>query len=55
MSNATAETAGIVKLYDTVGQNIDGTMTQRAITKELNEKFELTINADEELIIFTQD
>lgn len=52
---ASEELAGVMKLYSTTGDNEDGTMTQRAITKELSEKFELTINADEELIIFTQD
>ena len=52
---ASEELAGVMKLYSTTGDNEDGTMTQKAITKELSEKFELTINADEELIIFTQD
>ena len=52
---ATEELAGVMKLYSTTGDNVDGTMTQRAITKELGEKFELTIDADDELIIFAQD
>lgn len=47
--------AGVMKLYSTTGDNDDGTMTQRAITKELSEKFELTIKAEDELIVFTQD
>ena len=52
---ASEEFAGVMKLYSTTGDNEDGTMTQRAITKELSEKFELTINAEDETIIFTQD
>ena len=52
LPNASAELAGAVKLYDEVGQNVDGTMTQRAITNELNEKFEMDVNKDEEMVIF---
>lgn len=55
ISNATAEVAGLVKLYDTVGQNTDGTMTQKAITNELNEKFELDVIKEEEMIVFDND
>lgn len=52
LPNATAEIAGAVKLYDQIGQNIDGTMTQRAITNELNEKIEMDFIAAEEMIVF---
>lgn len=52
LPSATADTAGIMKLYDKPGQNTDGTMTQQAITKELNEKFEMDVVADEEMVIF---
>ncbi len=55
LPNATAETAGAVKLYDQIGQNIDGTMTQRAITNELNEKFEMDVVEDEEMVVFDVD
>ena len=55
LPNATAEVAGIVKLYDSTGYNIDGTMTQRAITKELSEKFEMEVDQDDEMIIFDND
>lgn len=55
ISNATANKAGIVKLYDNLGQNVDGTMTQKAITNELNEKLEMDIIKDEEMIIFGND
>lgn len=52
LPNATAEIAGAVKLYDQMGRNTDGTMTQRAITNELNEKLEMDFIAEEEMIIF---
>lgn len=52
---ASEQLAGVMKLYSTTGDNEDGTMTQRAITKELSEKVELTINAEEEMIVFTRD
>lgn len=55
LPNATAEIAGAMKLYDHVGQNTDGTMTQRAITNELNEKFEMDVIAEEEMVIFDID
>jgi hypothetical protein len=44
-----------MKIYDTIGQNTDGTMTQKAITDELNEKFEITLSPEEELVIFSND
>ena len=53
LPNATAEMPGIMKLYDTIGNNIDGTMTQKAITDELDDKVEIELNKDEELLIFT--
>lgn len=55
LPNATADTAGVVKLYDQVGQNVDGTMTQRAITNELNEKFEMDVVEEEEMVVFDVD
>jgi hypothetical protein len=42
-----------MKLYTTIGDNEDGTMTQKAITDELDDKVEVEINKDEELLIFT--
>ena len=44
---------GVLKLYDSVGDNVDGTMTQRAITEELDSKVELSLKEDEELVIFS--
>lgn len=55
IANATSEIPGIMKLYDTVGQNTDGTMTQRAITKELSEKFEMDVIPEDEMLIFDHD
>ena len=52
LPNATENTAGVVKLYNSLGQNTDGTMTQQAITNELNEKFEMDVIAEEEMVIF---
>ena len=37
MQQATYTTAGIMKLYDTLGNNSDGTVTQAAITAAINE------------------
>lgn len=54
-TTATDTTPGIMKLYSTTGQNTDGTMTQKAITDELEEKVEITLNIEEELIIFSRD
>jgi hypothetical protein len=50
---ATATVPGVMKLYDTVGQNSDGTMTQKAISDELDDKVEASVNLVEELLIFT--
>lgn len=44
-----------MKLYDTIGNNIDGTMTQRAITKELSEKFEMEVIVEDEMLVFDND
>ena len=50
---ATAETPGIVKLYGTTGQNVDGTMTQKAITDELDLRYKASIDSDNELLVFS--
>lgn len=47
---ATLDTPGIMKLYNTTGNNIDGTMTQHSITTELNKKIEVSVGSDEDLI-----
>lgn len=53
LTTASAETAGVVKLYSTTGQNIDGTMTQKSITDELNQRIKTDVDANEELLIFS--
>lgn len=53
LPTASETVLGVLKLYDSVGDNIDGTMTQRAITEELDTKVELSLKEDEELVIFS--
>ena len=55
LPTASATLSGVMKLYNTIGDNEDGTMTQKAITDELSEKFEISLKAEEELVIFTND
>ena len=51
---ANEEVAGVTKLYDSIGYNEDGTMTQKAITEELNQKIEVSFSPeDDELLIFS--
>lgn len=50
---ATAEIPGVVKLYDTTGYNIDGTMTQKAITDELELRYKAEIDSNNELLVFS--
>lgn len=52
---ASSQTAGIMKLYSTTGSNTDGTMTQKAITEELNQKFEVEVDHADEEIIFSHN
>lgn len=49
---ASAETAGIMKLYTTTGNNTDGTMTQKAITDGLNAKVGASVVLEDEIVIF---
>ena len=49
---ATETTPGIMKMYNSTGYNTDGTMTQFAISKELDEKIELSLDEDNEMVIF---
>ena len=50
---ATAAVPGVVKLYGVTGQNTDGTMTQKAITDELDLRYKATIDSDNELLVFS--
>ena len=49
---ASESEAGAVKLYQDLGNNIDGTMSQKAITDELNDKVKIQLNHEEETLIF---
>lgn len=51
--NATSDIPGIVKLYNETGYNIDGTMTQKAITDELDLRYKADIDSDNELLVFS--
>lgn len=51
--NASSTTSGIMKLYDEIGDNTDGTMTQKAISDELDDKVEISLNLEEETLIFS--
>ena len=44
--------AGLVKLYDDVGNNRDGTMTQNSITTNLNKKCEIDEDVVDECLSF---
>lgn len=55
LPSATAEMAGAVKLYDTKGKNVDGTITQRLFTDEIDDKVEIDVVPEDELIIFDTD
>ena len=50
LPSATSAQAGVMKLYSTTGQNIDGTMTQKSITDELDLRFKADVDADDELL-----
>ena len=54
LPTANENVAGITKLYNGLGNNEDGTMTQKAITDELNQKVEISFSPeDDELLIFS--
>ena len=55
LPTASATIAGVMKLYDSVGQNTDGTMTQKAISDELDDKIEATVISEDELLVFASD
>lgn len=53
LTTASADTAGVMKLYSTTGQNTDGTMTQKSITDELNQRIKTDVDAENELLVFS--
>ena len=46
LPTASADTAGVVKIYNVTGSNEDGTMTQKSITEELEKKVEVSVNGE---------
>jgi len=50
LTTASSDVPGLMKLYNTTGQNIDGTMTQKSITDELGLRFQADIDAEDELL-----
>ena len=52
---ATETVAGLMKLYNTKGQNIDGTITQQLFTTEIDQKIEMEVDLSDETIIFGYD
>lgn len=55
IQEADETTPGIMKLYQTMGDNTDGAMSQKAISDELDDKFEIGVDLENELIIFSND
>ncbi len=53
LTTASAIEPGLVKLYATTGYNTDGTMTQKAITDELDLRYKTTIDSKNELLVFS--
>lgn len=51
LPTASAEVAGILKLYNETGNNTDGAMTQKATTEELKKKVEASVDADNEMLL----
>lgn len=49
--HATPEVDGIMKLYDDLGDNEDGTITQKTITESIGQKAEIEIDSQEETLI----
>lgn len=47
---ASSTVAGITKLYNELGNNTDGTMTQGSITTEIGKKFKVEFGSDETLV-----
>ena len=53
LSTATEDISGTVKLYNDLGNNIDGTITQKRLTEELNARYKTNVKREEETLIFS--
>ena len=49
---ATSAIPGISKIYNTTGQNTDGSMTQKSITDGISERFKISTDVSNETIVF---
>ena len=45
---ASATTPGILKLYNELGDNVDGTITQKTLTAQLKKKIEVSVDKNAE-------
>lgn len=52
LPTASSEVAGIMKLYNTIGNNTDGAISQFAFTQEINKKIEMSVDVDKEIVYF---
>ena len=50
IADATEDQKGLLKLYNAVGENTDGTMTQKAITDAINQRVKVSLGDNETLI-----
>lgn len=55
LPTASSEVAGVMKLYNNKGDNIDGAISQFAFTQEINKKFEMSVDTGKETIYFGHD
>ena len=53
LTTATQEVPGVVKLYDDLGNNTDGTITQKRLTEEFNTRYKTKVKQEEEMLIFS--
>ena len=53
LSAATETTSGTVKLYNDLGNNTDGTITQKRLTEEFNTRYKTKVKQEEEMLIFS--
>lgn len=50
---ATDQAYGLIKMYDSLGQNEDGTMTQKKITEELLARYKTSVEESSECLVFS--
>ena len=50
---ASTNSAGIMRLYNDLGNNTDGTITQKKITEEFQARYKTSVDNAEELLIFS--